>query len=136
MTPFGLRRRLVLLLGGTPAPEPEDEDEEETEVVWLTPGSPLPPALAAALGRHQELSQEPLLPASATMRNGPSSAGWAMKVVDCNGQADPAFDAEVQALLSSGWEPFSVTKFSSFTGAEGIRMYFKRQRVPGPPAHA
>ena len=72
-----------------------------------------------------------------TMRAGPSSKNFAMRVIDCVGQMDPSEDPEVQHLLSAGWEPFGVHKFSSFTGAQGVRVYFKRSQQrpvwPGGP---
>jgi hypothetical protein len=58
-----------------------------------------------------------------------------MRVVDCIRHMDPAADPEVQQLLTAGWEPFGVHKFSAITGAEGIRLYFKRSRVGRPWPH-
>ncbi len=138
MTPFGLRRRLILLLGGF-VPEEEDGEVEAddtdgdvgpTRVFVIPAGGPVGPWTTS--GEHGRIPAELAIGASGTMRNGPTGESWAMKVVDCAGQSDPATDAEVQVLLAGNWEPFGVTKFTTFTGAEGIRMYFKRQRTSRP----
>jgi len=60
------------------------------------------------------------------MMAGPSGPRYALKIVDCIENMDPAMDPEVQNLLQAGWEPMGVHKFSSFTGASGVRLYFKR----------
>jgi len=58
-----------------------------------------------------------------------------MRVIDCTAVMDPMGDPEVQFLLTAGWEPFGVHKFSSHTGAQGVRLYFKRAVTnPNPVA--
>jgi hypothetical protein len=141
MTPFGIRKFLIRLLGGDP---PIDLEEEEPEgirqVVFAGHPDELPPPLRALFS---QLGRPPgpmgTTPADnpmrvPTVRQGPAGPQYGMRVVDCVGQTDPAGDPEVQMLLMAGWEPFGVHKFASFTGAEGVRVYFKRRRTdPGWP---
>lgn len=135
MSPFRFRQRLVEFLGGRMprmkkrVPESDYVDEDEDEEDWETDEFE---------GRVMVVPADVFseMQASPTTRNGPHNSSWAMKVVDCSGQVDPALDPEVQALLAHGWEPFSVTKFHSFTGAEGVRMYFKHVRASVQPGMA
>jgi hypothetical protein len=124
----------------------EPEDEHENGVVIMGPAGPMAVpipdgvhpldaikhAVQAQYDARAEQRPDPSpmhnpvrLP---TMRTGPSSEGFSMKVIDCADQVDPASDPEVQVLLRHGWEPFGVHKFSSFTGAQGVRVYFKKTR--------
>lgn len=158
MTRFGIRNLIIRLLGGTPGteqfdPEPEDEDEDcdcpvcrgEAEA-----GGPsavqminVPPGVNPIefIQEHlQSMGRPPGVGPMRTLRAGPASKNFAMRVIDCVGMMDPTEDPEVQHLLSSGWEPFGVHNFSSFTGAQGVRVYFKRSQPkplwPGGPMQA
>lgn len=156
MSRFGIRDFLIRALGGTP-PDDEEEDERGGEVRMFVvgPNGPIPvaagqvappgmpPHLAAVLGLGPPADDgrtDPSVNPSRipTVRQGPASKEFAMRVIDCVEQLDPAADPEVQMLLSAGWEPFGVHKFASFTGAEGVRIYFKRGGVgrprPGGPS--
>jgi len=163
---LGIRRRLIRLLGGQvedataelqAAPEdaePQvdgDDDDEGPFSFIMTPDGPIPVPpgvhplqflqhIVGQARERQESQRQAGPPPSPTTRTGPASQQFAMRVVDCIKQMDPAGDPEVQMLLSAGWEPFGVHKFSSFTGAEGVRVYFKRghgrPQWPGGPMQA
>lgn len=132
MTPFNLRRRLIVMISRSLTPVPEEdlrEDEEEditNEVLNEPERFVFVPWMLKAAPAGSSVPQAEGLPASPTNRNGPPGSFWTLKVIDCNDQHDPAFDPEVQGLLAVGWEPFSVHKFHTITGVGGIRMYFKR----------
>ena len=138
MSRFGFRDALIRLLGG----EPHREDENEPIGVRMfvvgpngpipvSPGETAPPNMPShiaqilGLNPNQEHTPPSVVRVS-TLRRGPATKDFSLRVIDCVSQMDPASDPEVQMLLSAGWEPFGVHKFSSFTGAEGVRIYFKR----------
>jgi hypothetical protein len=160
MSRFGLRKFIIRTLNGSLPPDPHDEEEEDGEgrgeisamyvmgpdgPVAVEPGGAAPPGMPPHLAQMLGLSAgHPPQPRQhrtdpgvnpskpPTIRAGPASPGFSMRVLDCSSVMDPTGDPEVQFLLSAGWEPFGVHKFSSITGVQGVRLYFKRGVTGGP----
>lgn len=136
------RSTLIKILQATltsdPEPEQPDKDEEDetTGMYIVGPNGPVrvpdgvhPIDFIQQMQREQrqrQVATQPQQPRIKTLRNGPSGTLFDMKTVDCVEMAVPYEDPEVRALLTAGWEPFGVHKFSLRAGPPGVRMYFRR----------
>lgn len=79
-------------------------------------------------GGHPSHSHHRPVPTNTpTMRNGPTGSFFDLKEIDCSDMHPIEKDPEVQALLTAGWEPFSVRQISALTGFQGVRVYFRKQ---------